>query len=414
MKNRSAAHSRIAPLVLGAIALLTMPSGQASAQTFPAGYLYLATSDGIIELDEQGSSVRTIDVGGQVNGVAFGPNGNLYATVFDQDEVVEVSPDGTVVMTISSVTSQPFGLAVGRGGCLLVTTWLNDNVQVFASDGGSLTPFGAGTMNGGAGLTFGPAGHVFACSSTANRIVELGADGSDLGTLTSGTVLGPRDVVVTSYGTLLIGTWDSNALFQTDMAGTVLNSDTSTSAPQAIAMGPDGLLYVGDVQVVNRFAVTEDGFASVDGFATPTISVGSIHDMAFSPQRVKVEVVGKLVTSDGDTTKIDEKATLSISPDGYQVMLHPSEFGELVNHMESFVGYGPERHGTKGHKKRRFHANSVSGDSASGGVSTITLDGKGFVDLDDRFFVEKVSGSFSSFTVDQSFWGTVKGKKTLN
>jgi len=405
--------SALAILGIAAGHLLT-PSAAAS-DGFPAGYLYLATTDGVIELDSTGSTIRTLNVGGAANGVAFAPNGNLYVTVSDQDEVVEVTPDGSIAMTITGVTGQPFGICVGPSGQLYVTAWGSADVRVYSPNGAAIATYGTGTLSGGAGLTFGPGGNLFVCSSNADQLVELAPDGTHLGDRATGaTIQGPRDVLLTPRGTMVVGTWTSNALFQTDLDGAVMHTDASTSAPQAIAMGSDGFLYVGDVQTVTRYVVGATGFTYEDDFANPTISVGSIYDMAFSPQRIEVKVSGRMV---GASTfeKIKEKVTISLGADGYQVMLMPDPNGTLANSMAPFVGYGPELHAEFNQDgKRTYLASSVPPDATENGVSLISVDGKGYLDIDDRFFTKKIDGTLLWWSQGKTYRATIKGKKQLN
>lgn len=408
---------RLGTILFGIVAaspFLPFTPTAAASDGFPAGYLYLATQSGVIELDPTGATTRTLNVGGEAFGVAFAPNGNLYVTVQDQDEIVEVAPDGTIVMTISSVLFQVFGVCVGPEGRIYSTAWGDSDVNVFDRNGNSMGSIN-GALSGGAGLTMGPGGNLFVCSSNADELVEYAPDGTVLGALATGaTVQGPRDVLLTAHGTMLLGTWTSNTLFQTDLDGVVLNSDVSVSAPQAMAMGADGYLYVGDVQVVKRFQVTESGFTYVDEFAAPSVGVGSIYDMAFAPQRMQVKLSGRVVGS-GVSEKISENATLSLCADGYQLMLMPDPQGTLTAYMPPFVGYGPELHAAvSADSKRTFLASQVIGDAAQNGVSTLWLEGKGYPDLDDRFFTKKVAGSFTWWSQGVTFSGKVKGKKTLN
>lgn len=397
------------------IVLVPATSPLLAADGFPAGYLYLATEGGVIELDSTGATIRTLNVGGEANGLAFAPNGNLVVSVADQDEIVEVAPDGSIVMTITGVTGQPFGVCVGPDGRIYSTSWGTSGVRVFGRDGSSLATIGAGSISGGAGLTFGPGGNLFVCSSSNDELVEIAPDGTHLGDIAAGgPVLGPRDVLLTSRGTLVVGTWTSGSLYQTDIDGSVIDTDATTTAPQALAMGPDGYLYVADVQVVKRYELSDSGFDYDGEFASPTVGIGSIYDMAFAPQRIKVKVVGKVVGSGGDQ-KISENAVLSVCADGYQIMLMPDPFGALATYMEPFVGYGPELHSEQnGAAKRSFIATQVNGDAGEYGVSTISVAGKGYLDFDDRFRTKKASGTLIWWSRGVSLTATLNGKKTVN
>ncbi len=399
-------------LLLAAALAASTNTAVASGSEFPAGYLYAASPAGIIEIDREGNEVRTIALGGEVRDVAFSARGTLYATVSDLDQVVEIDCDGTILDTLSHgnlVT--PYGLAVGTWGELYVTGWVSDSVFVFDREGTFLKSMGSLTISGGAGLEVGPDGHLLACSSNSEQIKEYDASGTFLRNVTNTTIEAPRDLTTSPWGTTVVGTW-SGEVQEIDEDGTILHATTGHSAPQAVAFGPDGLLYAANISYIQMFTLDETGFTDEGEFVSLSFGGGSITGLAFAPQRFTAVIKGQLLNDTG-VLKINETAELSIGPGGFHTMLSPNPDGLLDPIMRDFVGSGPDVPHPVSTKKRRINAFMVPRNAATNGIVSLKLDLKGGLDDQLRYDAKGIKGTLNIFgnggSIDARI--QVRGKK---
>jgi sugar lactone lactonase YvrE/subtilisin-like proprotein convertase family protein len=187
------------------------------------------------------------------DGMAFGPDGNLYVSSNGSSQVLEYSGSTGAYLTrfITSVKG-PTGLLFGADGSLYVSSSGTGSVLHYSSKGKSLGAFvaaGSGGLKQPVGLAFGPDGNFYVADSgnPADGVLEYnGATGAFL------KAFAPvGDGVSQSMNLLFSG----NYLYVTARGSNrVLRYNASTDAlvdtylytftPTAMTVGPDGNLYV--------------------------------------------------------------------------------------------------------------------------------------------------------------------------
>ncbi|MGC9260021.1 MAG: virginiamycin B lyase family protein [Phycisphaerae bacterium] len=131
-----------------------------------AGNLYVALYGGDIdEITPKGTPTTVADIG--VNqlpdGLAFGPNGNLYVANFLTNSIDEVDTSSETVTPFVSLSSAPGpgGLAFDSSGNLYVADWTSNEVEKINSDG-SVSPFASFSSGSEpASLAFGSDGNLY-------------------------------------------------------------------------------------------------------------------------------------------------------------------------------------------------------------------------------------------------------------
>jgi RHS repeat-associated protein len=183
-------------------------------------------------------------------GLALGPDGSLYIADSSDSRVRRVGPDGTITAfagttrggfsgdggpATAAALNFPVGLAVGPDGSLyiadegnfrvrrvgpdgLITTFAGTGVRGFSGDGGPATA--ASLRIHCSGLVVGRDGSVYIADSDSSRVRRVGPDG----------------LIATFAGT-------GNQGFSGDGGPA---ATASMAIPQGLALGPDGSLYIAD------------------------------------------------------------------------------------------------------------------------------------------------------------------------
>lgn len=291
---------RAARAALPALALLVGGAGRADAQLYVAGlsngiYRYDATTGAF--LDSFGGNGG--DLFQAPLGLAFGADGNLYASRFTLNRVERYAPDGTSLGVFATGIDAAIGLTFGPDGDLFVAARNTDNVLRF--DGATGAPLGAFVTSGSGGLddpeavVFGPDGNLYVGGFFADAVRRYdGTTGAFLGTFTvGGPLAGSRGIVFTADGTrmLVASTMTNEVLAYDATTGAYLGvfaAGGGLSSPNGITFGPGGDLYVsseGTSQVLRYDGATGafvEVFASGGGLASP---IG----LVFAPTQVVPE-----------------------------------------------------------------------------------------------------------------------------
>ena len=210
-------------------------------------------------------------------GIAVAPDGTVYVLcgyyAYRQYEIRAYSPGGEFLRQWGEYGSgggqlwEPSALAVDGDGNIYVTDKRNQRIQVFNSTGQYLRQWGeAGSAEGHLawpeGLTIGPDGNVYVADTQNQRIQVFTPTGQFLGKwgqigTADGELSFPREIAVASGGQVCvvdirlpplyprICVYSSGGGFLR-LLGSVGVRDGQLGGPQAVAVGPDGNVYVAD------------------------------------------------------------------------------------------------------------------------------------------------------------------------
>jgi YD repeat-containing protein len=236
------------------------------------------------------------------NGVALAPDGSIYIADTINNRIRRVDPNGVITTAAGGGTGgdgdpatqanlfQPLGIVVAPDGSFyfsepaqhrirrvgpdgIITTVAGTGVQGFNGDGGLATQ---AQLNGPSGIDLGSEGSLYIADSGNHRIRRVGPDGiittvagngtlsfsGDDGPATAAGVRAPDDVAVGSDGSFYIAVGFQSRVRRvgpdgiiTTVAGTGVEGfsgdgglaiDAQLGFPRALAMAPDGNLYIGD------------------------------------------------------------------------------------------------------------------------------------------------------------------------
>lgn len=116
--------------------------GLNTVQNAPAQVLYVSNygDNTIHKFSSTGADLGVFATG--VNGptgMAFDGSGNLYVTSFNASTVLELSPTGTLLQTLTSPgLNSPDGLVIDGSGRILVSNRSLDTIEAFSSTGTDL------------------------------------------------------------------------------------------------------------------------------------------------------------------------------------------------------------------------------------------------------------------------------------
>jgi sugar lactone lactonase YvrE len=202
---------------VGSSARFSQPEGIALG---PNGELYVAdTGNGLLRRIAQDGLVTTLLHLARPVGVAVDDGGNLFVT--DLDAIRKITPS-LVVTTIATLTQElPTGIAIGPEGKLYVAAWFSKRIVTVTQDGTVVTLAGglAGTdaqFGGPAGIAVDALGNAWVTDSTSDQISRItrdgvvttvagsGGRGSADGTGGSATFASPSGITIDGNGDLYV------------------------------------------------------------------------------------------------------------------------------------------------------------------------------------------------------------------
>lgn len=220
-----------------------------------SGSTFESTSDQSFSVTSNGD-----DIPSGPSGVAFGPDGDLFVSSEDTNEVARFdTSNGTLLDTISdgNSTFQPTGLAFDSNGDLFVGDRNNGEVRRFTSDStGNFSGTGASddqfaTVSGFApeGLAFDSAGNLLASDAGNDEVVRFDSNGGfDTTIIGSGDLINPNGLAVDpATGDVFVvddnqGDTDQSDLLRYDSGnGTVETLDDSLTSAFGVAVAPEAV-----------------------------------------------------------------------------------------------------------------------------------------------------------------------------
>ncbi|MDQ3370813.1 MAG: hypothetical protein M3680_35795 [Myxococcota bacterium] len=238
--------------------------------------------------------------------LVIGANGTAYITDFDNDLVRSIDRAGTTTTVLRQASfRRPFGIALGPGGTLYVETDDNDfgehsdttgtiwrvtpsagTAEVIARDLGR--PRGLAVLADGRIAMADHVHHTVSILDPQTGIETLlagaeGQPGHANGTGELARFAQPYDIVLLADGSLAVSDMDNHRIRNVTLAGVVTDlagsgavgalngpADVATfDAPQALALLPDGTLFVSDIKrrLIRRIAAGQ--VTTIAGDGTP-------------------------------------------------------------------------------------------------------------------------------------------------
>lgn len=214
----------------------------------PDGNLYAGNGDEprVLRFNGQtgaylGDFVTAATPGGLINcrAIAFGPDGDLYVCSGSSNQVLRYN--GTTGNFVGIAASGhgmlgPVGLSFGPDGNLYVGCALSNTVYAFTTSGTFIRFYGCGSNRNQVGTIFDRAGRLLVAQSVTNNVVAYDpVTGVCLGVVASGNGLStPIYLTLDSDGNLIVGSFGDDSVKKFDPA-------TGTFLGTIVASGSGGL-----------------------------------------------------------------------------------------------------------------------------------------------------------------------------
>jgi len=365
----------------------------------------------VFEFDPSGNLVRTIPTGNisdYVYGLAFGPDGNLYAAVRNAGRVVRISPTYTVTTFVEGLDPSPIGVEFGPQGRMYVCSREDGGtVRVLNPDGTTAATYTADASNSPSFATFRDDGHVFVTMQgpTADTCVqELDASLRPVRKIGVGTFSSfPSPLVFGRDGVMFVADYGANQVQRFDATGAALPDlpAAGLSGPYGLAIGPDGNLYVAnwtqstDTQILVVNPATGDTIRTI---SRPGMFAAS--GMAFAPSRYNVRLRGTATTEGvGQVRLAAPTGVLSIAPGSGKTMISigdpavPNSIGSIFPGTSALVFHGNDVV-SGGKPVYAAQGAMVSMEGPDRPVGSSTLTSKGAFQTGSGYFTPRtVSGS---------------------
>lgn len=215
------------------------------------------TGNTIFKITPEGdvTEFATSDLFNSLTGNTFGPGGTLYQSSFGSSNVVTVAPDGTVTLLTDEVRG-PTGIVVTDEGRVFVESCRSNQVFEVFPDGTAQVLAGGVGMNCPNGLTIDDDGNLYAVNFSAGFMQRITPDGDieAIYRFPSGNAH-----VVHVDGFLYVTARTDDRVYRYEIAtGEVVTvvgtgdqgfddgpgNEATIARPNAIALGPDGALYI--------------------------------------------------------------------------------------------------------------------------------------------------------------------------
>ena len=318
----------------------------------PDGIITTVAGDGTFDYGGDGGQATQAQLASP-NDIALGTDGTLYIADSYNNRIRRVGPDGIITTVAGDGTdgyggdggpaaqaplSRPNGIAIGPDGNLYIADTGNGRIRQVGLDGIITTVAGAGELgaNGDGGLAT-------QARLTGAKDIAIGRDGSlyiasneiEIGTIRK---VGVNGIITT-------------------VAGTGLDSDSSDNIPASraylqsaasVALGPDNRVYLSDslshrIRRVGPTTLAEEA-SSLDGqllysFDThgrhlqtrDAITGVPLYTFAYDPKGL----LSSIIDLDGNTTRIERdsvgKPVAIVAPDGQRTALALDANGYLAS-----------------------------------------------------------------------------------
>lgn len=203
---------------------------------------------------------------------------SILVTSVNERAVVRFDQNGSFLNYFiypgSGNLSVPLEMTFGPDGRAYISNRDGDRINYYTPEGGFIGTFAIGSgLDNPHGLEFGPDGHLYVAGEVSGAILKFdGATSAFLGHFAAGLDI-PVDLEFAPNGDLIVA--DRTTIRRYDAAGNLLQTLPFSEA-RGITLGPDGALYVSDVQHarVIRYAAFDAATASVFVGPNPALNGG--------------------------------------------------------------------------------------------------------------------------------------------
>jgi DNA-binding beta-propeller fold protein YncE len=375
------------PLTLGASSIAAQEPGPLAFG--PEGWLYTVVHGSVQAFDRAGATMLQIDVAAApLTGLAFGRGGDLYVLSGADGSISRIrtaAGQSTVDVTFAVPGYECRGLAMSAGG----TLYVGARGKLIEMDTSGVVlreiPFPDPDDLPG-GLAFGPAGHLYVAM-------------------------------------LRVTTWDGgvfeNRIYEYADAIHIntLGDNSGVERASAIAIGPDGAIYVASwltnrIHVFDPSSSSEVWSASIPGGQFPA-------GLAFAPHRIEGKLSGSFTSATVPMGKLAERVVVSVTPGSNTVMIdfpdaHKSTLGfDDRFAQEALVFHGYEASTVLPKAKKRAVVGVELGDVVSGSATLSAL-ASGKFDATGAFRMKSIVGTVGRGGTGGGWHATLKAAKRLN
>jgi len=237
----------------------------------PDGNLYVGLGDtgSVMRFQGQTGAFMGEFVSGGAGGllgcraIAFGPDGNLYVDNGAGDNVLRYDGQTGSFLGIAAQgngMSGPVGLTFGPDGSMYVGAALSNTVQVISPSGQFVRSITAGSTHRQAtGVLVNATGTLYVAESVTNEVVRFNPlTGAFLGTFASGNGLSiPINMIFTPQGDLLVGSFGTDSVLKYSSSGQFLG--TFITSGSGGLDGTHNMAYM-PVPAPGAFAIVALGF----------------------------------------------------------------------------------------------------------------------------------------------------------
>lgn len=227
----------------------------------PGNIVWKVSPDGTVEQFASAEGMRALTSTG------FGPDGLLFQSSYGSDEVYTVDAAGNANVLTSEIRS-PTGLVATGDGAIYVGSYSVGKIYEVQLDGTTTEWVASRRFNGLNSLSRGPDGTIYTADHKGSSVFAVSADGEvtelvDFPKQTSHVTYHDGSLFVTSRTAYVVFRYDLETGEIEIVAGNGEPGDqdgrgaeSSFGSPNALAVGPDGALYMNHGDGANSFPVT--------------------------------------------------------------------------------------------------------------------------------------------------------------
>lgn len=237
------------------------------------------------------STIVDLGRGAAPDGLAFGPNGALYATDLAAGSVLRFNFNGGVASAPETIVSRgaggpayPFQIAFipagqPRAGNFLITDYTGNRVQEYQSNGTLVGTYASGgTLSAPTGLAFDPAGNLYVASSLNDRILQVGPGGGSLSVFVPNDVQRPSQLAYVNNFLYVAGFGGEGlirGIERLTISGGVVTAGAGRffddgTMPSGIGVDSSGLVLVSDHANARMLVFSGDLNTALGSFALPS------------------------------------------------------------------------------------------------------------------------------------------------